>query len=456
MRHTTDSVPGTHPNENGLTKHCNLRLNPEWIIPVEPATTVLHRHSLLVKDTQIVAILPYHEADRWQADKTMDLPGHALMPGLINLHTHAAMSLLRGFADDLPLMTWLKEYIWPAETRWVSPDFVRDGSRLASLEMLKGGITCFNDMYFYPEATLEAAVTAHQRVAAGLIVIDAPTVYAADPDGYLQRGIALRDGWLDEPLVNFCLAPHAPYSTSDSTLEKVATYAAQLDLPVHMHVHETNDEIQQGLTHHGLRPLSRLHNLGLLGPQFIAVHAVHLLPNEIDLLAQHACHVAHCPTSNLKLASGLAPVSQIRANGINVGIGTDSAASNNRLDLWEEMRLTALLAKGHSGDPASVPAHTAVEMATLAGARALGLDSHIGSLVVGKQADLIAVDLSHAENQPCYDPMSQLVYSAARTDVRHVWVAGRCVVENGQCLTLDEEEVIQRARTWREKISAGR
>ena len=431
---------------------CDLRLDPEWIIPVEPAGVVLHRHSLLVKDGRIAALLPHAQADAWAAARRESLPGQALMPGLVNLHTHAAMALLRGFADDLPLMTWLQEHIWPAEGRWMSPEFVADGSRLACLEMLRGGITCFNDMYFFPEATLEAAVGAHQRVAAGLIVIDFPSAYAADPDGYLQKGIATRDAWKHEPLASFCLAPHAPYSTGDKTLEKVATYAAQLDLPIHMHVHETQDEISQGLASHQLRPLARLRNLGLLGPNFIAVHAVHLSEGEMDQLASHGCHVAHCPSSNLKLASGLAPVARLADKGVNVGIGTDSAASNNRLDSWEEMRLTALLAKGVSGDPAAIPAHRALEMATLAGARALGLDTQIGSLAVGKQADVVAVDLSGAENLPCYDPVSQLVYSAGRQHVRHVWVGGRAVVAEGECLTLDQAEVLHRARAWRDKI----
>lgn len=431
---------------------CDLRLDPEWIIPVQPSGLVLQRHSLLVKGGRIAAILPWAEADAWCAAEQIGLPGHALIPGLVNLHTHGAMTLLRGYADDLPLMTWLKEHIWPAEGRWMSPEFVYDGSRLACLEMLKGGITCFNDMYFFPEDTLEAAVGAGQRVAAGLIVIDFPTPYAADPDGYLHKGIELRDAWKQEPLASFCLAPHAPYSTGDRTLEKVATYAAQLDLPVHMHVHETQDEIAQGLAIHQLRPLARLKNLGLLGPNFIAVHAVHLEEGEIDLLAQHGCHVAHCPSSNLKLASGLAPIAGLVGAGVNVGVGTDSAASNNRLDLWEEMRLTALLAKGVSGDPAVVPAQAALEMATLAGARALGLDARIGSLAQGKQADLVAVELSGVENQPCYDPVSQLVYAAGRQHVRHVWVGGRAVVREGECLTLDEAEVWHRARAWREKI----
>ena len=319
--------------------------------------------------------------------------------------------------------------------------------------MLKGGVTCFNDMYFFPEGAVEAAVEAGIRIAAGLILVDAPTPYAADPDDYLQKGLALRDAWRDHPLVSFCLAPHAPYTVGDRSLEKIVTYAAQLDLPVHMHIHESEDEIRQGVDRHGLRPLARLKALGLLGPGLIAVHAVHLTPQEIDWLAEHGCHVAHCPSSNLKLASGFAPVAQLLNAGVNVGLGTDGAASNNRLDLFGELRLAALLTKGTSGDPASLPAHQALEMATLAGARALGLEDRIGSLEVGKQADLVAVDLEAVATQPCYDPISQLVYSAGREQVSHVWVAGTAALAEGRSLHLDEAETLARAHAWRVRIS---
>jgi 5-methylthioadenosine/S-adenosylhomocysteine deaminase len=433
----------------------DTRLDAEWIIPVEPDGVVLEKHSLIMADGRIADILPAADADHlYQTRERYRLPGHALIPGLVNLHTHAAMTLLRGYADDLPLMTWLHERIWPAEGRWVSPEFVHDGTRLACLEMLKGGITCFNDMYFFPEAAVEAALAARQRIAAGIIVVDFATAYAADPDGYLQKGMALRDAVRHHPLASFCLAPHAPYSTSDRTLEKVVTYAAQLDLPVHIHIHETHDEIRESLATHKVRPLERLRLLGMLGPQFIGVHAVHLLNEEIDILAEFGCHVAHCPSSNLKLANGVAPKAAMLDKGINVGVGSDGAASNNRLDLWEEMRLAALLAKGISGRADAVPARAALRMATLNGARALGLDDSIGSLMVGKQADLVAVDLSGAYTQPCFEPISQLVYSAGRHEVRHVWVAGSRVVENGRCLSVDESEVVHKAQHWRSRILA--
>ncbi|MGQ9861687.1 MAG: TRZ/ATZ family hydrolase [Thiobacillaceae bacterium] len=433
----------------------DLRIDPTWIIPVEPENAVLSGHAVVVDAGRIRDILPEAEADaRYQARTHRRLPDHALIPGLINLHTHAAMTLLRGYADDLPLMTWLKEHIWPAERRWVCREFVLDGTRLACLEMLEGGITCFNDMYFFPEAAVQAATEAGQRVAAGIIVIDFPSNYAADVDGYLEKGLALRDAMRNEPLVSFCMAPHAPYSTSDRSLEKVLVYAKQLDLPIHIHVHETHEEIRQGIEQYGVRPLERLRHLGLLGPDFIAVHAVHLLDGEVQLLAEHGCHVAHCPTSNLKLASGIAPKASLLAKGVNVGIGTDGPASNNRLDCWQEMRLAALLAKGMSGRPEIVPARHALRMATVSGARALGLEERIGSIEVGKQADLVAVDLSAPHTQPCFDPVSQLVYCAGREDVTQVWVAGREVVRDGRCVTLDEAEILGNAQSWRRRLKA--
>lgn len=437
-------------------RSADLRIDAGWIVPVQPSGQVLYNHSLLVKDGLIAALVPGTEADQlWSSAEHVRLPDHALIPGLVNLHTHAAMNLLRGYADDLPLMTWLTRHIWPAEARHVSAAFVRDGTRLACLEMLKGGTTCFNDMYFHPDGAVEAATESGMRIAAGLIALDAATSYAADPDDYLQKGLAVRDAWHDHPLVQFCLAPHAPYTVSDRTLEKIVTYAAQLDLPVHMHIHETEDEIRQGQEKYGLRPLARLRALGLLGPGLVAVHAVHLNDEEIDWLAEHGCHAAHCPASNLKLASGFAPAARMLAAGINVGVGTDGAASNNRLDMFAEMRLAALLAKGVSGDPAVLPAHLALEMATLRGARALGMDQRIGSLEAGKLADVVAVDLASIATQPCYDPISQLVYSAGREQVSHVWVGGTPVVRDGRSLHLDEAETLARAHSWRVRISLG-
>jgi len=431
----------------------DLIVQARWVAPVDPSGVVLESHAVAVRGGAIVAIGPSAAiAARYSGAARVDLDEHVLIPGLVNLHTHAAMTLMRGLADDRPLMEWLRSYIWPVETQIVSPAFVHDGTLLACAEMLQSGITCFGDMYFFPEAAAQAALEAGLRAAIGMIVIEMPSPYAGDARDYLAKGLALRDAMRDEALLSFCMAPHAPYTVSDATLERVATYAAELDLPVHMHVHETDDEIRESLATHNARPLARLQRLGLLGPGLIAVHAVHLAPDEIDLLARHGCNVAHCPTSNLKLASGIAPVADMIARGINVGLGTDGAASNNRLDLLSEMRLAALLAKGASGSATAVPAHRALHMATLAGAKALGLDARVGSLTPGKRADMTAIRMSGIELAPLYDPVSHLVYAAGREHVTHVWVDGKPRVENGALTGIDVRELELKAAHWREKI----
>ncbi len=428
-------------------------IEARWIVPVEPAEIVLHDHSIAVDGGRIVAILPTGEArQRFVAKSYQRLNDHILIPGLINLHTHAAMTLLRGYADDLPLMEWLKGHIWPAETKHVSPEFVRDGARIACAEMLKGGTTCFNDMYFFPEAVAEAAVACGIRAAIGMLVIDFPTAYASDPDDYLDKGLAMRDRLNDEPLLSFTLAPHAPYTISNASFEKIIAFANQLDLPIHIHLHETQDEIEHSLAQYRQRPLARLHELGLTGPNLIAVHAVHLNVDEQALLAQYGSHIAHCPASNLKLASGFAPIQSMTGLGLNIGIGTDGAASNNKLDMFDEMRLAALLAKGVSGDAAALPAHAALRMATLNGARALGLDAQIGSLTPGKCADIVAVDLSQLNTLPCFDPIASLVYSAGREAVSHVWVNGELLVDNRQFTRLDERTLKINANIWQTRI----
>jgi 5-methylthioadenosine/S-adenosylhomocysteine deaminase len=440
---------------NPPAESADLVIDARWVIPVDRPSTVLPDHAVVISGGRIVALLPSSAARaRYYAQQRFELAEHALIPGLINLHTHAAMALMRGLADDLTLMEWLNGHIWPAEARHVSDQFVYDGTRLACAEMLRGGVTCFNDMYFFPKAAALDTRDAGMRAALGLIVIEMPSPYASDAQDYLSKGLALRDQLRDEPLLTFCLAPHAPYTVSDQSLRQIAIFASELDLPVHMHVHETLAEIEQSLKDHGVRPLQRLADLGLLGPGLIAVHAIHLERHETELLAQHGCHVAHCPSSNLKLASGLAPVRSLLASRINVGLGTDGAASNNRLDLFAEMRLAALLAKGVTGDATAVPAWQALEMATLRPARALGLDSKIGSLTPGKFADIAAVRIAGIESSPCYDPLSHLVYAAGREHVSHVWVNGKLVLDNGDLTTIDTGEVVARAAFWRDRIGA--
>ena len=432
----------------------DLLIEPQWLIPVEPRGAVLDEHAVAVAGGRIVDVLPVREAHgRYQPTRRMALPQQALIPGLVNLHTHAAMALLRGIADDLPLMDWLKTRIWPSEAKHVSAAFVRDGTLLACAEMLRGGITCFSDMYFFPEAAAEAAQSLGMRAALGLVIIEFPTAYATDADDYLSKGLAARDRLRDNPLLSFCLAPHAPYTVADRTFERIATLAAQLDLPVHIHIHETRGEIEESLAGHGSRPLDRLQRLGLLGPGLIGVHAVHLDDREIALLTENNCAVAHCPTSNMKLASGMAPIAEMSKRGVRIGLGTDGAASNNRLDLFQEMRHAGLLAKVASGDASVLGAHELLRMATLNGASALGLEDRIGSIVPGKAADLCAIRLDAAETRPCYDPVSHLVYAAGREHVSHVWVDGILQVENGLLRACDTSELLDAVNLWQNKLT---
>lgn len=432
----------------------NTLIEPRWVIPMELRGEVLEQHAVAVRDGKVAAVLPVAEArQRYSAQQVISLPEHALIPGLINLHTHAAMALMRGLADDMPLMTWLQEHIWPAEGQAVSEGFVRDGTLVACAEMLRGGITTFNDMYFFPQAAAESIQQAGMRAMLGLVVLEFPSAYASDADDYLHKGLAARDALRDSALVATCLAPHAPYTVSDRTFAKVLTYAEQLDLNIHVHLHETDSEVTQGVAEHGVRPLQRLAGLGLLGPNVIAAHCVHLTPAEIELLAEHGCHVAHCPTSNLKLASGIAPVSAMLRHDIKVGLGSDGAASNNRLDVFAEMRMAALLAKVQSNDAAAYTAAQALEMATINAAHALGMGDAIGSITPGKCADFTAVDCSSIEMQPCYDVISHLVYVAGREHVSHVWVNGEMLVEEGILTRIDRLELLEKSSFWQNKLS---
>ncbi|HEY9380988.1 MAG TPA: TRZ/ATZ family hydrolase [Burkholderiales bacterium] len=427
-------------------------INARWVIPVEPHGMVLDDHSVAVRDGSIVGIVPTTQATlAFDPAERISLPQHALIPGLINTHTHAAMSLMRGYADDKPLMTWLNDHIWPAEAKHVSPQFAYDGTLLACAEMLRGGVTCVNDMYFYPESAAQAFVDSGMRAAVGLIAFEFPTAYASDAEDYIAKGLAARDRFRDESLLTFCMAPHAPYTVSDRTFTRLVTIAEELDLPIHLHLHETQDEIAQSVQKHGARPLERMNALGVVSPRLIAVHAIHMTEREIALLAQNGCSVAHCPASNLKLASGFAPIAAMQAAGMNIALGTDGAASNNRLDVLADMRLAALLAKAVANDAAALPAYIALRYATLNGARALGLQDRIGSIEIGKAADLTAIRFDSLELAPCYDPVSHIVYSAGREHVSHVWVAGRLLVRNGG-LNTESGSLPKAVAVWRNKL----
>lgn len=429
-------------------------IHADWIIPVNPINQVLQHHSLAINQGRILAILPRYAAqEQFQAQEIQNLSGYALIPGLINSHTHAAMTLLRGLVDDLPLTIWLNEHIWPAEQRWVGEEFVRAGTQLALLEMLRGGTTCFNDMYFFPDITAIEAATAGMRACVGIVVVEFPSVWAENPAAYFSKGLAVHDKFAQHPLIRTTFAPHAPYSVSDSSLQRIATLAEELNLQIHIHLHETQEEINNSLNIYNQRPLTRLHNLGLLSPRLMAVHMTQLELDEIRLLEKYGCHVVHCPESNLKLASGISPVAQhlLPAN-INCALGTDGAASNNDLNLLGEMRTAALLAKGITGDSSALTAATALQMATLNGAKALSLDSEIGSLEIGKAADVVAIDLMQPETQPVYNPISQIVYACSRSQIRHVWIAGRQILRDRIPQTLDIATILQQAQIWQERI----
>lgn len=432
----------------------DLLLLPTWLVPVEPAGVVLREHGLGIRDGCIVLIAPQAEALKYGANEIRHLQGMLLAPGLINAHGHAAMTLFRGLADDLSLQRWLREHIWPAESRWVDEDFVRCGTELAIAEQLKSGVTCFSDMYFYPKIISELVHRHGVRAQITIPVLDFPVPGARDADQALRTGVALFDDLKHHPRISIAFGPHAPYSITDDKLEAIRVLVAEMDAGIHMHIHETAQEVQEALRKHGERPLARLARLQLLGPRFQAVHMTQVDESDIALLTEHNCSVIHCPESNLKLASGFCPIERLWEAGINVAVGTDGAASNNDLDVLGETRTAALLAKAVAGSATALDAHRALRMATLNGARALGIEDQTGSLEIGKFADLVAFDLSGLSQQPIYDPVSQLIYSTGRDTVQHVWVGGKQLLEKGQLLRMDEQRIITEACRWGERIAS--
>lgn len=430
-------------------------LLPRWIVPVVPEGAVLEGRAVLVEDERIVDIVAADRLAQTHPDaERIALPERVLIPGLVNMHTHSAMALLRGLADDLPLLRWLHENIWPAEKIIMGPDYVLAGTRLAMAEMLRSGTTCFNDNYFFPDVTAEAALATGMRVVVGMPVIGFPTPWAETEDEYFRRGLEVHARFRGQDGVGVSFVPHAPYSVGDAAFRRIRTLAEELDANVHLHLLEAHGEIDDSHKQYGLHPLDRLESLGLLGPRLQAVHMTQLGPADPARLARAGVHVVHCPDSNMKLASGICPVAALDQAGVNVCIGTDGAASNNDLSLLAEMRQTALLAKVSSGDPEAVPAARALSMATIHGARALGLDERIGSIEPGKQADLAAIRLDRIETQPVYDVISQIVYAAQDSQVTDVWVAGRQLLQHRELTTLDEAEVLASCGEWQQRISA--
>lgn len=433
---------------------CDLLIEAGWVVPVVPQGAVFERHAVAVTAGAIVAVLPIDEARaRFAARETVQRPDAALIPGLVNAHVHNPMTLLRGIADDLPLKVWLQQHIWPVEAAVLGPGFVADGLALAIVEMLRGGTTCCNENYFFPDVQAASYAQHGFRARVGLPVIDFPTAWATGDDQYFERAREVHDAWCDHPLVATAFAPHAPYTVSDENFERIRMLADQLDIPVHLHLHETAQEVAQSIEKHGQRPLARIDRLGLLTDRLIAVHMTQLTEADIALCAQRGVSVVHCPESNLKLASGFSPVCALRRAGVNLAIGTDGCASNNDLDMFGELRTAALLAKAVADDAAGFPAHEALAAATLGGARALGFADRIGSIEPGKRADLVCVDLSVPETQPLYDVVSQLVYATGRQQVSDVWIDGVRKLDAGALTDIDLDRVLANARAWGERIA---
>lgn len=436
-------------------QNVDLIIHAGWVVPIRPSQTVLENTSIVVDQGRIIAILSAAEcAQQYTANTLCERPNGVVMPGLINAHTHASMTMLRGYADDLPLMQWLSEHIWPAEARWVDEQFVEIGAELAMLEMVKGGTTCFNDMYFYPDVMAKAVKKSGMRASLGMIVIDFPTIWAQNADEYLQKGMAVHDAYKHDSLIKTAFAPHAPYTVSDQPLENIRMFADELDVQIHMHIHETSHEVEESMAQFKMRPLERLDQLGLLTPRLQAVHLTQLLPAEIETLASKGVHAIHCPQSNMKLASGVSPIEAMREQGLNIAIGTDGASSNNDLDMFAEMQSAAMLAKNTSSNAEALPAFEALEAATLNGAKALSIEQEVGSIEVGKVADLICVDLKQASSWPVYHPMAQLVYAVSRDQVSDVWVQGQCLLNEGVLMRADQDEIMQLSAELAAKIQA--
>ena len=434
---------------------CDLVIEAGWVVPVEPHGVVLEDHAVAIRDGAIVAVLPRAEARaRFNPASTVSRPDGVLVPGLVNAHTHNPMTLLRGVADDLPLKTWLQDHIWPIEAAVIAPDFVADGIELAIAEMLRGGTTCCNENYFFPDVQAATYKRHGFRARVGLPVIDFPTAWAASDDEYFDKAGEVHDQWRNDALVSTTFAPHAPYTVSDASFERIRMLADQLDIPVHLHLHETAQEVAQSQDKHGQRPIARMDRLGLVNDRLIAVHMTQLTRAEIELCAQRGASVVHCPESNLKLASGFCPVHGLHQAGVNLAIGTDGCASNNDLDMFGEMRTAALLAKAVAEDAAAFDAASALRAATLGGARALGLDHLVGSVEAGKQADLAIVDMSPLETQPLHHVASQLVYATGRHQVSDVWIAGKPKLQDKVLVDMDPDALVANARQWRQRIAS--
>ena len=422
-------------------------IKARWIATVDEHDSLLEDHALVIKNDTIIDILPSAEAKQsYSAKREAHLTHHLLIPGMINSHCHAAMALLRGFADDLPLQTWLEQHIWPAEGQHVGPEFVYDGSQIAIAEMIRTGTTCFADMYFFPEQTAKAAQEVGMRAHLAPPVFDFPSNWQTGPNQYLNAITDLHCAYAENPLITTAIGPHAPYTVSDESFNQICATRNQLNCGLHIHVHETAQEVRDSLAQFGHRPLARLAQLGAINSSTQCVHMTQIDESDLSVLKQHQPSVVHCPKSNLKLASGFCPVHTLLEAGINVALGTDGAASNNNLDMLSEMQYAALLAKPVSGVATAVSAAQALRLATINGAKALGLDQQIGSLEIGKQADICAIELDHLSQAPVYSPLSALVYASSSHQVSDVWIAGEQQLASGQLIKLNLAQLQQKQR----------
>ena len=429
----------------------DLRIDARWVLPLGDNNEVFENYSVYITDGRIVGLQPQSELGP-EVKEHIKLEEHVLLPGYINAHGHAAMSLFRGLADDRPLMTWLQDHIWPAEAQWVSGDFVYQGTQLAIAEMLRCGTTTFADMYFYSGDSIEAAIDAGMRTVSFTPVLDFPTNFAQNADEYIRKTLDVHSKYRHQPLAHVGIGPHAPYTVSDEPLKEIATTASQLQMPVQIHLHETGFEVSQSIEERGMRPTQRLAELGFLNESVSCVHMTQIDEIDIDILRQTGASVVHCPESNLKLASGFCPVGTLLNEGVNVGIGTDGAASNNDLNIQGEMKTAAMLAKAVANDAASLPAMAALKMATIGSARALGIDELTGSIELNKYADLQAVRVSELTQSPMYDPASQLVYTDSSRYTEYVWVAGKARLSKGELTSIDASQILENTRLWQSKI----
>ena len=430
-------------------------LHAGWVMPMAPKGAVLAQHSGLIDEGKVVAVVPTAETADVEAQTVYNLPNQIVLPGLINAHSHAPMNILRGMGADLPLMDWLTTKIWPAEGKLMSPEFCYEGSLLAGEEMLRSGITCTNDHYFFPADVARGLNDAGMKCTVSAFFIGFPSAMAKDADEYYARAKEVLEQFQGHQKTRVSVGPHAPYTVDDATLIRCRDLADQYDTKIHMHIDETQSEIETSMKEYGMRPVERLQKLGFLSDRLVSVHTVHPDENEMQLLAKAGASVCHCPCSNLKLASGFAPIAHMMDLGVNIAIGTDSVASNDKLDLLGETRLAAMLGKAVSGEPTSMKVEDLLYAATMGGAKAIGWDDRIGSLEAGKDADIIAIDLAGVNTVPVFDAHTQLLYSAGREEITHVWVDGELVVKKQQCVELRHLTNIKAhelAQKWQNRV----